>query len=403
MQLSHSLEIGFVVVTFNYRVGALGFLTSDELRAEAAEEGNTPVCNVGLDDQRLALQWVQDNIHHFGGDKDNVILAGESAGSMSVWYQSKAAGAGLFKHAVMLSGPPQGFRTIQAAQSSFTAILEALKIPLDATPAAKLAALRGVPVELLVQHWDRSVAVPVWDESWFVAGKEGVPPLTGRQSVEAYHADTPVWLKTITTLSARDEGALFAVRVWRNFDETKARAVLNKTFANSSISATIAASSLYSSAETPCQSLINVITDAFFARPAARMASLIAKRSQPVTYFGWLDVKDPHPTELEGYAWHCLSPSILFNLPACQADPLLAQTSIDMLRHLSALARDQPTSWPSLQASAGQHALSLAGKGSANPLIPFDRASLLSFASNDMEEEYMSCGGALIGAALVGQ
>jgi carboxylesterase type B len=66
---------GVVVVTFNYRVGALGFLvsTSDGLYG-----------NYGLEDQKLAIQWVQDNIAAFGGDPQRVTLFGESAGAMSV-------------------------------------------------------------------------------------------------------------------------------------------------------------------------------------------------------------------------------------------------------------------------------------------------------------------------------
>lgn len=70
-------EEPFIAVSFNYRVGALGFLPS----AKAAEEG---ILNLGMQDQRFLLEWVQENIHHFGGDKSNVTLIGLSAGAITV-------------------------------------------------------------------------------------------------------------------------------------------------------------------------------------------------------------------------------------------------------------------------------------------------------------------------------
>lgn len=70
-------EQPFVAVSFNYRVGALGFLPS----TRSAEEG---ILNLGFQDQRLLLHWVQENIAAFGGDKNNVTLMGLSAGAISV-------------------------------------------------------------------------------------------------------------------------------------------------------------------------------------------------------------------------------------------------------------------------------------------------------------------------------
>lgn len=69
---SEAAEKPLVAVSFNYRLGVLGFLAGNEL----SEEGSL---NVGLLDQRLALHWVQENIAAFGGDPTKVTLFGESA------------------------------------------------------------------------------------------------------------------------------------------------------------------------------------------------------------------------------------------------------------------------------------------------------------------------------------
>ena len=76
---THLAQQGVVVVSINYRLGALGFLAHPLLTAEAGVSGN-----YGLKDQIAALQWVQRNIEAFGGDPGNVTIFGESAGGTSV-------------------------------------------------------------------------------------------------------------------------------------------------------------------------------------------------------------------------------------------------------------------------------------------------------------------------------
>jgi len=70
-------ESPFIAVSFGYRIGALGFLPSKLSVAEGA-------LNLGLKDQICLLDWVEENIEHFGGDKNNVTLIGLSAGAHSV-------------------------------------------------------------------------------------------------------------------------------------------------------------------------------------------------------------------------------------------------------------------------------------------------------------------------------
>ena len=76
---------GFISVMIQYRLGAFGFLSSEDVK----QNGQV---NAGLLDQRFALHWVQDYIQKFGGDPKKVTLAGESAGAGSVMLQAMAYG-----------------------------------------------------------------------------------------------------------------------------------------------------------------------------------------------------------------------------------------------------------------------------------------------------------------------
>ncbi|OBS24250.1 hypothetical protein FPOA_04796 [Fusarium poae] len=92
----------FIAISFNYRIGALGFLPS----SLSAKEG---ALNLGLKDQILMMEWVQDNIQAFGGDPSNVTLFGLSAGAHSIGHHImhyKEGVAPLFHKAIIESGAP---------------------------------------------------------------------------------------------------------------------------------------------------------------------------------------------------------------------------------------------------------------------------------------------------------
>lgn len=101
-----------VVVSINYRLGALGFLAHPALAGPGQDPGN-----YGLADQQAALRWVRANIGAFGGDPDRVTIAGESAGAMSVCDHLVAPeSAGLFRSAIMQSGPCQAQADLRAGE-----------------------------------------------------------------------------------------------------------------------------------------------------------------------------------------------------------------------------------------------------------------------------------------------
>lgn len=143
---------GFVVVTLNYRLGALGGLAHPALTAESAEQGSG---NYGLMDQQAALRWVQRNIRNFGGDPSKVTIFGESAGGVSVYAHIAAPdSAGLFHRAISMSGSYAAYteeRTLAVAEAEGQAYATAV-----GCPSQTLACLRAVPVATLLANQNPS-------------------------------------------------------------------------------------------------------------------------------------------------------------------------------------------------------------------------------------------------------
>jgi len=100
-----------VIVTINYRLGALGFLDWRTLRNSCNSEDRPP-SNLGIRDQIAALEWVRDNIDAFGGDPENVTVFGESAGAMSIGTLLGVPSArSLFHKAILQSGAAHNIST----------------------------------------------------------------------------------------------------------------------------------------------------------------------------------------------------------------------------------------------------------------------------------------------------
>ena len=138
-----------VVVTANYRLGFFGFVPLK------AFESNAVNGNYGLEDQRLAMKWVQTNIEAFGGDKNNVTIAGESAGAASICMHlaSPTQVSGLFQKAIITSAGclatiktvDKGIETAEIIAGS--AEPEYLNCP---NSSANLSCLRGKSVSAIL-------------------------------------------------------------------------------------------------------------------------------------------------------------------------------------------------------------------------------------------------------------
>lgn len=190
---------GAVVVTINYRLGALGLLAHPDLVSPDGGWGNW-----SLRDQILALEWVRENIAGFGGDPGNVTVFGESAGAMSISNLLTAPEAsGLFHRAVLQSGPPA-----TASQQWATRRAQRLAGHLGVHPDA-VETLRHVPVERLVEATARLAHDAPADGGLPLAllpVVDGVflPRPPGEMIAEGAAASVPILLGT-----TRDECALF--------------------------------------------------------------------------------------------------------------------------------------------------------------------------------------------------
>jgi para-nitrobenzyl esterase len=145
-----------VVVTINFRIGALGALVHPALDGDGATTLYT------LRDQQFALKWVRDNIENFGGDPNNVTIFGESIGGVDIQlHMISPTAKGLFHKAIFESGPSRYFNRLvplSEAEARGEAYATAVGCP-DQTAAC----LRNLPVSTLLAHGSGSVSELVND------------------------------------------------------------------------------------------------------------------------------------------------------------------------------------------------------------------------------------------------
>jgi para-nitrobenzyl esterase len=247
-----------VVVTLNYRLGALGFLGGS---------------NVGLLDQQCALRWVRDNIASFGGDPDNVTLFGESAGSGSVgMHLTMPTSRGLFERAIMQSGAGWPITRERA---------ERMADELARECSTTLEGLRDIPVDDLVEAQTRVEALH--------GGMVFAPCLDG----EVVTADAPRMAVPLMIGSNVDEVRLMAFGDPKRADiaDEQLRKRLSRSLGDSVdgvIDAVRAARIDRGEPVTPADLWYAIQTDVFFRVPALRVADEHADIAPTFVYlFGW--------------------------------------------------------------------------------------------------------------------
>ena len=185
---------GIVVVNLNYRVGMLGFFAHPELSAENPEQTSG---NYGILDQIAALEWVKKNISQFGGDPDNVTIAGQSAGAFSVNALVVSPKAkGIFHKAIAQSGGM--FNRGSGLTAGLAGAEERGKVLLDTLGIPSIEALRKIPADSLLKFPGRfslvvdGKVIQSARESFENGTFSDVPLLTGWNADDRVSAPSPM-------------------------------------------------------------------------------------------------------------------------------------------------------------------------------------------------------------------
>ena len=152
---------GIIMITIAYRLGVFGYFAHEDLRSEST---NHTTGNYGLLDQIEALKWVNDNASYFGGDKNNITIAGESAGSSSISALCVSPLAkGLFKRAIGESSsvigkyPPHTWRGLSSALNMGKDIMKEMGCKsiseLRELPASKLQKTKYINSQLTIDGY----------------------------------------------------------------------------------------------------------------------------------------------------------------------------------------------------------------------------------------------------------
>ena len=346
-----------IVVTLNYRLGAMGFLAHPALGPPG------DVGNYGLADQQAALRWVRDNIADFGGDAGKVTLAGESAGGMSVCDHLVAPdSAGLFRAAIIQSAPCQAQLALPDAEKSSLDYAARLGC---GDPQSAAQCLRALPADKLRE--------PVW---YFKIGADALSgPVTGTRRLpvdpiaalaDGRAARVPVMIGT-----NRDEFTLFValqyLRLGREYTAEHYPQLLAETFGVNAAAV---------EAHYPLQRYGSVpvaysaaVTDGVFSCVADRMANAMS-HTESVYAYEFNDRDAPMPEAMRKLpfpvgASHSLELRYLFDVGgASPLNPTQQQLSDQMIDYWAHFVRtgDAGPQWPAF--GPDEKRLSFQGDGS---------------------------------------
>jgi para-nitrobenzyl esterase len=317
---------GTVVVTINYRLGALGFLAHPALADRPGGSSGA----YGLLDQQAALHWVQRNIRAFGGDPRKVTIAGESAGGLSVLaHVASPRGRGLFAGAIVQSGANALTQTpleeAEAAGEAFAANI--------GCASQTAACLRGVPLSII----QANDTVPLSGYPGVVDGE------VLEQSIGTAVASGQFNRVPIINGTNHDELRLFTA-----FFELQGAPVTAATYeaviastlgVSADVAAVVATQYPLSAYPSPAVAFSAVGTDALHACPALKLDKL-ASKFVPTFAYEFNDDNAPQrylpPVSFPYGAAHASELQYLFDLPAA---PIAGTLSAQQQRLAASMRR----------------------------------------------------------------
>lgn len=295
-----------VMVAMNYRVGIGGFLASRDIQKELQMEGHRGVGNFGLTDQIVGLDWIQRYISQFGGDKDNVSVFGESAGSISIALHLNSPLKPVFHRAICMSGQPATVSnwSLEKHERRYQKILKHFKI--DGSKSDALDRLREVPESSLAD------AVNTFEDACFPVGN----PCLDDYYMPAvpsfgWTKDIPSSLRSIMIGHVADEGALFyEVGLKHSFDDYYRKKLLAQ-MEEVQVEEVMQAYGLSSiSTKEDCiGAMLEISSDMIFKYP-----NFVALHNSPLekTYAYSFDQPSHIDNALQGYAYHSVELFFLF-------------------------------------------------------------------------------------------
>eukprot|EP01104_Vermistella_antarctica_P009144 TRINITY_DN232_c0_g1_i1.p1 TRINITY_DN232_c0_g1~~TRINITY_DN232_c0_g1_i1.p1 ORF type:complete len:486 (-),score=102.69 TRINITY_DN232_c0_g1_i1:1010-2467(-) len=264
--LVNAADGGVIGVTLNYRLGVFGELTLNELAAENSSDPTTGF--YGIQDQRMAMQWVKENIAAFGGNPEDVTIFGESAGAISVCTHVAASkSAGLFNRAIMESG----FCSMLDFDAALTMAANLTNDPnvgcQNETGANLVSCLRAIPADALYEYSSHTDWWPALDPTEFPSNLQ---PLTVIQNGD-YNAVSSLLLGT----NENEEG-LFLCPSLANITELDYLLLVKHDF---NILTTAWILALYPPQERSVLSLIDLSSDYTFKCQTKYMAAAVSSSS----------------------------------------------------------------------------------------------------------------------------